>query len=585
MDKMKSLDVFSNDKQTQKKFTTLKLLFVISGVFQGITLGMLIKFFPCILNSEYKEASFWLAMMSIGALISFTCQFIGTDMGNEMAVWEVCDKQIHKIGEALIKLPLGWFNVSSKGKVSQVIASDTNTLSHLPSVVLPEIITTVSLSLTAGIIMSIYSIKIGIVLSIMAILLMICWNWNLSILENVQKEKTKANEDMASMIVEFSQLQPVLRSYGTLKDGWKRLDEALEKDKNGTLNFMSKQTKPGFFYMTTANVTLFIVLALLASELINKTMSVGTFLAVSTLMIRIINPLASLLPYGTEIYSANAAMENINSIINAEKLPISKQAISLDKSKTQKDNGLDIELKEVNFAYVKNTPVIKGISLKINAGSMVAIVGPSGSGKSTITRLIARFWDADFGQVLIDGKDVKDIEPSSLMDSISMVFQDVYLFNISIKDNIAMANPNASEQQIIEACRKARLLEVIERLPNGFDTIVSEGGNSLSGGEKQRVSIARAFLKNAPILLLDEITSALDGTNESIITASLQELSKDKTVIVIAHRLSSIKNADNIIVIDKGKVVEQGKHEELIVKEGMYANLWDASCASERWVV
>ena len=148
-----------------------------------------------------------------------------------------------------------------------------------------------------------------------------------------------------------------------------------------------------------------------------------------------------------------------------------------------------------------------------------------------------------------------------------------------------MANPNASDDQIIEACRKARLLEVIERLPNGFDTIVSEGGNSLSGGEKQRVSIARAFLKNAPILLLDEITSALDGTNESIITASLQELSKDKTVIVIAHRLSSIKNADNIIVIDKGKVVEQGKHEELIEKEGMYANLWDASCASERWVV
>ncbi len=566
----------------KKNFLKIKIIFAISGILQGIIVTLLIPLLPLLLNVEWNQASKWLVVMGLIAIICFVCQFIGTSMGNDMAVWEVCDKQIHNIGKALTKLPLGWFSAKSKGEISQIISTDINTLSHLPSVVLPEIYIVVFSSFVIAVTVTYIYWPLGIIMAIMGLILWGCWNFNIQTLEEVEKHKTVANQTMAAKIVEFSQLQIVLRATGVLINGWSKLNQALIDDKDATLAVMKKQSLAAGIYMTTANVGMFLVLILAAFATKSGVIDLASFLTIAILIVRFANPLAGLLPYGTEINAAKIATNNILQVTEAKTLLVS------DKPKrflNNRNEGCSIEFKDVNFSYIDDYQVLYNFNFTAPAKSITALVGPSGSGKSTITRLIARFWDTQYGRVLINGIDVKDIAPEALMETISMVFQEVYLFNTTIRENIAMAKPGSTNQEIERAAKEARLDEVINRLPNGWDTLVGEGGSALSGGEKQRVSIARAFLKDSPILLLDEITSALDGTNEAIITKSIQKLAENRTVIIIAHRLSSIKHADKIVLIEQGRILEEGSHDDLLKKSGAYNKLWQASLSSENWQV
>jgi ATP-binding cassette subfamily B protein len=234
-------------------------------------------------------------------------------------------------------------------------------------------------------------------------------------------------------------------------------------------------------------------------------------------------------------------------------------------------DNFDIELHEVSFAY-NNRIVIDNVSLRVPQGSTCAIVGPSGSGKTTLCNLIARFWDVQSGEVLIGGKNVKDCTADSLIKYISMVFQNVYLFHDTVENNIKFGNPDATDEQVIEAARRARCHDFISSLPEGYDTVIGEGGSTLSGGEKQRISIARAILKNAPIVILDEATSSIDPENEHALLAAIKELTYGKTLITIAHRLTTVRDADQILVVDNGKIVQQGTHEDLVDQPGIYSN-------------
>ena len=245
----------------------------------------------------------------------------------------------------------------------------------------------------------------------------------------------------------------------------------------------------------------------------------------------------------------------------------------------------DIELRDVSFGYEKSRKIIDHVSLLIPQGTTCAIVGPSGSGKTTLCNLIARFWDVQEGQVLVDGQDVKNYTADSLMQYISMVFQSVYLFNDTIENNIRFGNPDASHEQIVEAAKKARCHDFIVSLPEGYNTKVGEGGSTLSGGEKQRISIARAILKDAPIIILDEATASIDPENEHLILEALNELTIGKTVIAIAHRLSTIKYADQILVIDKGKIVQKGTHQQLIQQDGLYHHFITIREQAEGWSI
>ncbi len=248
-------------------------------------------------------------------------------------------------------------------------------------------------------------------------------------------------------------------------------------------------------------------------------------------------------------------------------------------------NEKTIEFDRVNFSYTEDKPVIKDVSFIIKEGSKTAIVGPSGSGKTTIINLMARFYDIESGVIKLAGKDIREYKIDTLLANMSLVFQDVYLFNDTVKNNVKFAKPNATDEEIIEVCKKAMCHDFIMDMPNGYDTLIGEGGSNISGGEKQRISIARALLKNAPIVLLDEATSSVDPENEYEILKAIDVLCQGKTVVSIAHRLSTVKNADQILVIDDGKLVQQGTHKELLEKEGIYSEFIRARESASNWQI
>ena len=245
-----------------------------------------------------------------------------------------------------------------------------------------------------------------------------------------------------------------------------------------------------------------------------------------------------------------------------------------------------VELDDVAFGYRPDEPVLTGVSMRVPARTMCAIVGPSGSGKTTIARLVARFWDVDSGTVRVGGTDVRDMPTSQLMEQLSMVFQDVYLFDDTLAANICIGNPAADDAQVRWAAGLAGVTEIIHRLPHGWDTRVGEGGRALSGGERQRVSIARALLKRAPIVLLDEATSALDAENEANIVAAMEELRRTSTLIVIAHKLETIAAADQVVVLDDaGRIAQRGHHDELVAVEGPYRSFWEQRTRARGWAL
>ena len=254
------------------------------------------------------------------------------------------------------------------------------------------------------------------------------------------------------------------------------------------------------------------------------------------------------------------------------------------EGKEQDITKYDIELKNVSFAY-NQEDVIKNVSFTIPSGSVTALVGPSGSGKSTVSKLIARFWDVRKGEIIIGGTNISTIDPEHLMRSMSFVFQDVTLFNDTVFNNIRVGNMNATEEQVMAAAKAAYCDEFIQRLPDGYQTVLGENGSTLSGGERQRISIARALLKDAPIILLDEATASLDPENEILIQRAIVKLIEGKTVIMIAHRLRTVVDADQIIVLESGRLVEKGTHEELMSKKGLYEKLYHIQQESLGWAV
>ncbi|WP_369413736.1 ABC transporter ATP-binding protein [Brucepastera parasyntrophica] len=289
---------------------------------------------------------------------------------------------------------------------------------------------------------------------------------------------------------------------------------------------------------------------------------------------RVFEPLTVALVNYAELNYSVLSSERIMEIRREKPLPGEKNA----------PPGAGIVFQDVTFAY-NSAEVIRNVSFSIPEKSITALVGPSGSGKSTITRLIARFWDVRNGKILMDNEDIREIDPEKLLSRISMVFQDVYLFRDTIRNNIRVGKMNATQEEIEWAAKQACCHEFITALPQGYDTPVGEGGCTLSGGEKQRISIARALLKDAPIVLLDEATASLDPENEVQVQKAINALVSRKTVVIIAHRLKTIKEADNIIVLDEGRVAEQGTHEALLKNRGLYRNLWDLQQESAGWTM
>ena len=559
---------------------TIIAWFVASAVLQGLTLALMIPF----LRALYSRSQFltaWLIAVVVMAVSAALVDTIAMHRSYRVSVFEVCDTMIDRVADHVLTLPLGWFSAEREAAVVNATSKEVNTLSHLASMVIPNlcnafIVPLVMLGATA-----VVEWPLALIMAAAIVPLVLTWRLMGAATTRANEMEDRTSSAAAGRLVEFARLQPVLRATGATKTGWAPVQAALEADSASTLDGLRVKGRPGQYFNLIVNIAFALVMAVGLSRVSGYRLDVVGYLAIMAVTARTLLPLTKAAMYGSEADNAKVALRALGDILDARPLSDPEPGQEIEP------RGTTISLNDVSFSYDAGRPVLAGVSLSAPQGRVTALVGPSGAGKSTILRLAARFWDVDDGTVTIGGSPVRSMRASAIMGMTSMVFQDVYLFDTTIRENLRIARPEATDAELAEAARRARLDRVIEALPHGWDTQVGPGGMSLSGGERQRVAIARAFVKDAPILLLDEITSALDGENESAITEVVRELSEGRTVIVVAHRLSTVRQADEVVFLEPtqagARVAQRGTPQELAAVPGPFREFIEASTASSRW--
>jgi len=559
---------------------TIIAWFVASAVLQGLTLALMIPF----LRALYSRSQFltaWLIAVVVMAVSAALVDTIAMHRSYRVSVFEVCDTMIDRVADHVLTLPLGWFSAEREAAVVNATSKEVNTLSHLASMVIPNlcnafIVPLVMLGATA-----VVEWPLALIMAAAIVPLVLTWRLMGAATTRANEMEDRTSSAAAGRLVEFARLQPVLRATGATKTGWAPVQAALEADSASTLDGLRVKGRPGQYFNLIVNVAFALVMAMGLARVSGHRLDVVAYLAIMAVTARTLLPLTKAAMYGSEADNAKVALRAVGDILDARPLSDPEPGQEIEP------RGTTIALNDVSFSYDAGRPVLAGVSLSAPQGRVTALVGPSGAGKSTILRMAARFWDVDDGTVTIGGAPVRSMRASTIMGMTSMVFQDVYLFDTTIRENLRIARPEATDAELAEAARRARLDRVIEALPRGWDTQVGPGGLSLSGGERQRVAIARAFVKDAPILLLDEITSALDGENESAITEVVRELSEGRTVIVVAHRLSTVRQADEVVFLEPAeagaRVAQCGTPQELATVPGPFREFIEASSVSSRW--
>ena len=483
--------------------------------------------------------------------------------------YEVFADMRMKLGDHLRKLPMGYFTEGNMGKISTVLCTDMVFIEECCMSVLSELVTFMISQGLMTLMMFAMDIRLGISALVVVLAFIIVGNCMMKTTLAHSKTKQEGSESLTEEVLDFAEGIGVIKSFNMLGEKSKSLSAEFEKSCRESIDF-EKSYGPWAraLYLTYGIGTSFMLAVaglLFAKGEMSPDYMVGMILFLFDLFISIESYYGQI----TRLTVTAASLDRIEEVFQAEELHDSAD-IALSKNAGKNDSF--VEYNNVSFGYTEKN-VLNHISFTMKKGEMTALVGPSGGGKSTIASLLARFWDIKEGTIKVDGKDIKNISLGSLMDQISMVFQRVYLFKDTIYNNIIIGRPDATKEEVIEAAKKARCYDLIMSFPEGFDTVIGEGGTSLSGGEKQRLSIARCILKDSPIVILDEATASVDADNERAIQEAISELCKNKTLLVIAHRLKTIKDADQILVISDGKIIERGNHEKLMKKDGVYAHM------------
>ena len=476
-----------------------------------------------------------------------------------------------RLGDHLRKLPMGYFTEGNIGKINSVLATDMIFIEENCMGVLSELVSFIISQGLMTVMMFVMDIRLGIMSLLVVLVFVVVGNLMLKTSLKHSVIKQEASESLTEEVLDFAEGMGIIKSYNMLGEKSKRLTGEFEKSCKESIDFeVAYGPWARALYITFGIGTALIlaVCALLYSEgMISDIYMVGMALFLFDLFVSVKSYYGQM----ARLTVTDASLDRIEEVFAAEELADEGQNEFTDSDAANAGKS-EISYENVSFGYT-DKDVLKNVSFEVKKGEMTALVGPSGGGKSTIASLLARFWDIRDGRILVKGEDIRDVPLGSLMDRISMVFQRVYLFQDTVYNNIAIGRPDATREEVEAAAKKARCYDFIMQLPEGFDTVIGEGGASLSGGEQQRISIARCILKNADIVILDEATASVDADNERAIQEAISELCRDKTLLVIAHRLKTIKDADQILVISGGEVIERGNHETLMNLNGTYAHM------------
>ncbi|MCH4881557.1 ABC transporter ATP-binding protein [Pseudomonas sp. TMW22080] len=556
---------------------------VFYGLLSGLTLTTLVPVLGHLLANDLRGAALWLLLTLAGMAVCWACRRRVERAGVAVGV-ALLQGARQRIGDHVARLPLGWFTTQNTGHLGHVITQGMMAVAQLPAHVFTPVISGAVTPLV--IVAALFAVHwpLGLIallgLAVLAGALLLSARLG----QRTDRAFQRHFADASQRMVEFAQAQSVLRAFNGEGGGTQLLEQALERQRQSGLRLIYQSSLSVVLNTWVVQVifaALLIAAALWLNGLMGDTRDNASVIAVVVALLlssRYIEPLLDVAGYAEILRSASGQLDAVQAIFAARPLP------EPDQPQPPRDGS--IELRAVSMAYAPDQPdVLHDVSLRIEPGSMTALIGASGSGKTTLVRLIARFFDAREGCVLVGGVDVRHMSDSQLAGQISQIFQDCYLFQGSIADNIRIGNPTANADEILEAAQQAGLGELIGRLPQGLDTPVGEGGARLSGGERQRIAIARALIKEAAILLVDEATAALDAENQHVIARTLARLRGQRTLVVIAHQLSTVSMADRIVVLDQGRVAEQGTPAALLAAKGRYAKFLEQRRAAKGWRV
>jgi len=510
------------------------------------------------------------AIAAIGIFLAFCLQGIFQNISDRLQSgtgYKVFAEKRIEFGEQLRRLPMGFFSSGNIGRISSILSNDMVFIEEQSMTIVADVIVDICNQLISTAFMFYIHPYLGIV-TLAALLLAVLVGIPMNIQASKDaSERNTANQELADAVIEYTEGLPLIKSYNMTGKSASDIRGAFARMKKQCFSFEKHmtpyETAQSVIYGAGRVAVIACAIYLIENGMIEPLMFTGVAFFVFSLF----SSVKHFFNQCIRLNLMNNSLDRIKAVFDEKTIPDSG-----NDSPDYKENAPEIEFVDVDFGY-GNENVLHDVSFAVERGTMTALVGASGGGKSTVANLMARFWDTDSGKILFRGVDVKDIAMSELMDKISMVFQRVYLFKDTIYNNISIGRPNATREEVEQAAKKACCYDFIMKLPYGFDTIIGEGGSTLSGGEAQRISIARCILKDSPIIILDEATASIDADNESYIRDAMNELCRGKTTIVIAHRLYTVRNADQILVIDKGTVAEHGTHEELLAINGIYSKL------------
>ncbi|MFT4158598.1 ABC transporter ATP-binding protein [Shinella sp.] len=568
------LRLLADDAAVFRRYLSMAVLY---GVLSGATIAAVAPALASLLLGEGGVAARWLVVLLAGVTACWLLRRRVEKAGIGVGI-AVLGGARQRIGDHVARLPVGWFSSANTARLAHVVTHGMMEIAQLPAHVVTPLVSGAVAPLVLVFALFALDARIRSIALVTLPLMAGIFLFSARLGRAADAAYQQSAAETSQRTVEFAQAQSVLRAFNGEGGGLRFLEEAIDRQHRAGRRLIwlsTLATVLNVWALQAVFAAFLIAVATRLPDAVSAPEAVG-LLAAMLLAIRFVDPLLDVAAYGSAVRGARNQLDAVDRILAERPLP--------EPADPRRPRDASVELHDVSFCYrPEDADVLHGVSLSVEPGSMVALVGASGSGKTTLLRLIARFFDVDAGRVLVGGVDIRDMRTEDLSAQISQIFQENWLFEGSIADNIRIGRPAATDEEIREAAHLAGVEEIATRLPDGFDTIVGEGGARLSGGERQRVAVARGLIKDAPILLVDEATAALDAENQQVVARTLSRLRGKRTLIVIAHQLSTVRMADAVVVLEGGRVAEAGTPASLEAMDGLYRRFLRQRRAAKGW--